>query len=1601
MKFGKEFSSQMVPEWHEAYMDYEYLKSLLKDITKFKRKNNPHGQHLRRKSTVYRTFSGLLSKSGRRRHPHGGAPISPFSDSDDDIEEGLKTAPILVHSASHGYETTFLMAAEAGGEYETVFFRRLDDEFNKVEKFYKEKVDEVMKDAVMLNKQMDALIAFRVKVEHPDGWPWKERTVEMTRLASDVDISTAAVAASTPAGARSMKLGAQALEAIQEGGSSSTGKSDEDEHDDDDDKEKEEEKVVYDTAASDTSRLSAARPSPIEVLDRVKINNTKETPRSTIKSVLKPSNPELKFSRYNLKRVEEKLRRAFVEFYHKLRLLKSYSFLNVLAFSKILKKYDKVSKRNATKSYMKMVDNSYLGGSDEVIRLMERVEAMFIKHFTNANRTKGMNILRPKAKRERHRITFSTGFLGGCMFSLVVALFAIIRTRNILQEEGQKQYMNTMFPLYSLFGFIVLHILMYAANIYYWTRYRVNYSFIFGFKQGTELRYRQVLLVGFSIGVLALLCVIANLDMDVDPETNDYKGLTELLPLILLIGLFIVLVLPFNIFYRSSRLFFLTCLFHCLAAPLYKVTLPDFLLGDQLTSQVQALRSVQFYICHYGWGDYKLRQNTCTDSDTYNAFLFIVAVVPYVCRLLQCLRRLFEEKNAEQGYNGIKYFLTIVAVCLRTAYSVDKDNQFVWRMLAGIFSAIAAIFCTYWDLVLDWGLLNRTSKNRWLRDKLLIPQKKVYFIAMILNVLLRFAWVQTVLDFNFSFMHKQTMVAVVASLEIIRRGIWNFFRLENEHLNNTQKQQRKPELMKFGKEFSSQMVPEWHEAYMDYNHLKSLLKDIVKFKRKNNPPQGHGHHLHRKLTIYRTFSGLLAKSGRKRHPHGHGGVQIGPFSDSDDDIEEGIKSAPILVHSASHGYETTFLMAAEEGGEYETVFFRRLDDEFNKVEKFYKEKVEEVMKEAVMLNKQMDALIAFRVKVEHPDGWPWEVRTVEMTRLASNVSISAAAVAASTPAGARSMKLGAQALEAIQEGGSSKAGKSDEDEDEDDVEKEEDKVVYEDISRLNAARPSSIEVLDRVKINNTKETPRSTIKHVLKSSDPELKFSRDNLRRVEEKLRRAFVEFYQKLRLLKSYSFLNVLAFSKILKKYDKVTSRNATKSYMKMIDNSYLGGSDEVIRLMERVEATFIKHFTNANRTKGMNILRPQAKRERHRITFSTGFLGGCMFSLVVALFAIIRTRNILQEDGHKKYMNTMFPLYSLFGFIVLHILMYAANIYYWTRYRVNYSFIFGFKQGTELRYRQVLLVGFSIGVLALLCVIANLDMEVDPETNDYKALTELLPLILLIVMFIVLVLPFNIFYRSSRLFFLTCLFHCLAAPLYKVTLPDFLLGDQLTSQVQALRSVQFYICHYGWGDYKLRQNTCTDSDTYNAFLFIVAVVPYVCRLLQCLRRLFEEKNAEQGYNGIKYFLTIVAVCLRTAYSVDKDNQFVWRMLAGIFSAIAAIFCTYWDLVLDWGLLNRTSKNRWLRDKLLIPQKKVYFIAMILNVLLRFAWVQTVLDFNFSFMHKQTMVAVVASLEIIRRGIWNFFRLENEHLNNVGKYRAFKTVPLPFNYDEDDDKDN
>ncbi|KAH9774005.1 phosphate transporter PHO1 [Citrus sinensis] len=724
--------------------------------------------------------------------------------------------------------------------------------------------------------------------------------------------------------------------------------------------------------------------------------------------------------------------------------------------------------------------------------------------------------------------------------------------------------------------------------------------------------------------------------------------------------------------------------------------------------------------------------------------------------------------------------------------------------------------------------------------------------------------------------------------------------------------------MKFGKEFKKQKVPEWIDAYMDYSGLKQILREIMLHKLSRQPPTPL-RAIKQKLKLHRTFSGLHAKSR--------------DFV-SQGDIEDQVIDVEALPRDGSgHFYRTNFLRQSEEGGEIEEMFFEKLDQELNKVNKFYKDKVEAVMSEAAELNKQMDALIALRIKVDTKNASPDNATAVPLRTSTRTLDLT---IGVDTSNNYQEGELtgGPEVSEVTTANCSS------------DCKEEE-----------NKCGDHSLEILEHVKINNTLETPRSTLKGVFKDSkDDELRFRKEELRKVEGQLRVVFIEFYQKLRLLKNYSFMNLAAFSKIMKKYDKITSTRASRSYMKIVDNSYLGSSDDVTSLLEKVETTFINHFSNSNRKDGMKSLRPKEKKERHGVTFLSGFFSGCSIALLIAVILRIEARDLMDKKEGASYLVNIFPLYRqpktslLFAYAILHMLMYAADIYFWRCYRVNYPFILGFKQGTVLSYREVFLLSTGLAVLALSSFLANLHLDMGSRTEHYRKLTELVPL-------------------------------------FSIT-------------VQAIRSIELYICYYGLGESSQRQSKCHTHGIYNAFYFIVAIVPFWLRFLQCLRRLCEEKDAVHGWNGLKYLLIIIAVLIRTAFELKKGTT--WFVLALASSAVAVAMSTYWDIVMDWGLLRRKSKNTYLRDNLVISNKSVYFAAMVLNIVLRVAWMQLVIEFNLHSLQKMAITTIISCLEVFRRGIWNFFRLENEHLNNVGKYRAFKSVPLPFSYnDEETEKDD
>src|SRR5690606_30630679 len=126
-------------------------------------------------------------------------------------------------------------------------------------------------------------------------------------------------------------------------------------------------------------------------------------------------------------------------------------------------------------------------------------------------------------------------------------------------------------------------------------------------------------------------------------------------------------------------------------------------------------------------------------------------------------------------------------------------------------------------------------------------------------------------------------------------------------------------------------------------------------------------------------------------------------------------------------------------------------------------------------------------------------------------------------------------------------------------------------------------------------------------------------------------------------------------------------------------------------------------------------------------------------------------------------------------------------------------------------------------------------------------------------------------------------------------------------------------------------------------------------------------------------------AYSKDDGAYYVLWFLAIL---VSTGYTYLWDIYKDWGLM---EKNRgYLRKSLMYP-KNSYYWAMISNLIMRFMWTLTLSEAPLGVNSPYAFATILASVEIFRRAQWNLFRLENEQLNNCGKFRAYNvTVPLP-----------
>jgi hypothetical protein len=77
----------------------------------------------------------------------------------------------------------------------------------------------------------------------------------------------------------------------------------------------------------------------------------------------------------------------------------------------------------------------------------------------------------------------------------------------------------------------------------------------------------------------------------------------------------------------------------------------------------------------------------------------------------------------------------------------------------------------------------------------------------------------------------------------------------------------------------------------------------------------------------------------------------------------------------------------------------------------------------------------------------------------------------------------------------------------------------------------------------------------------------------------------------------------------------------------------------------------------------------------------------------------------------------------------------------------------------------------------------------------------------------------------------------------------------------------------------------------------------------------------------------------------------------------------------------------------------MVIDPILRFNWIFYIIYRN-DLQTTSIVAFFVAFSEVCRRGMWTLFRVENEHCNNVGRFRASRDVPLPYEIENDSNQE-
>ncbi|TVY34885.1 Protein ERD1-like protein [Lachnellula occidentalis] len=239
-----------------------------------------------------------------------------------------------------------------------------------------------------------------------------------------------------------------------------------------------------------------------------------------------------------------------------------------------------------------------------------------------------------------------------------------------------------------------------------------------------------------------------------------------------------------------------------------------------------------------------------------------------------------------------------------------------------------------------------------------------------------------------------------------------------------------------------------------------------------------------------------------------------------------------------------------------------------------------------------------------------------------------------------------------------------------------------------------------------------------------------------------------------------------------------------------------------------------------------------------------------------------------------------------------------------------------------------------------------------------------------------------------------------------DILLADVLTSYAKVIADLFVALCMFFSSNGSATKRP--DRGCGGQYIVpIVIAIPSLIRFRQCITeylrvRSSNARNGGQGAGGwggqhlanaLKYFSAfpvIVLSALQRHLSVNHENIGLTETAVYRFWVLAVVvnsfYSFYWDVAKDWDLTLFSSQRRTnpshpfgLRQRLYFPSVQIYYLVIVTDLLLRCTWSLKLSPHLDHFADFESGIFLMEFLEVGRRWMWIFFRVETEWVRNTG----------------------